>query len=106
MNRPLFTSYCAWVWRQWSRLSAFFLTTCIVVALTVALAQTTRQYNVLSARLRASIPGSEHAAPAALDAPAAADESRARDRVVRLLEEIRDRLPEPPPSFGPLSSSH
>jgi hypothetical protein len=103
-TRPLLEAYCAWVWRQWSRLSAFFLTTCIVGALTVALAQTTRQCNVLSAQLRASLSGRGRTASALFDPPIA--EARDRAEVVRLLEQIRDRLPEPPPSFGPLSSSH
>jgi hypothetical protein len=104
--RHLATSYCVWVWFQWSRLSAFFFTTCVVAALTVALIQTTRQYNLLYNRVHSSPPSRESGSGPQLDVA----EARKQAEVVRLLERILARLPEaqePPVSTaGPLSSNH
>ncbi|APW59233.1 hypothetical protein [Paludisphaera borealis] len=112
--RHLATTYCAWVWHQWSRLSAFFFTTCVVVALTIGLAQTTRQYNLLYSRVQASFHRQEQAGrlQSARSPDIAGDrvEARRQAEVVQLLERILARLPEGQATSvstpGPLSSSH
>jgi len=103
-------AYCIWIWGQWSRLSAFFITTCVIAALTIGMAQTTRRYNQLCDRVQSAFRRQDTARLALSSEARDAAGHREREEVLHKLDEILARLPEgreaSVSTHGPLSSSH
>jgi hypothetical protein len=91
--KQIASSYCIWVWGQWTRLSAFFVTTCIIAALALRMVQTNRRYNRLIESAQSAFRGQDEAREARSDE---ARDCAGRDHaeVLRKLDEILARLPE------------
>jgi hypothetical protein len=104
--RHLARSYCAWAWFHWSRLSALFMTTCVIAALTIALVRTTHEYHRLSSRFQALVrrqERTERLADSLPDPSPSPEVARLLGRILVLLSEEREGSIHDP---GPLSSSH
>ena len=100
-------SYFRWIWGQWGRLSALFVTVGVIVSLTIGMTRATRRYDALSARVQAAFHRQDAPRPPALYSSDL--QGRERVEVLQKLDEILARLPADrgasPVTHGPLSSS-
>jgi hypothetical protein len=116
--RHIVASYIQWIWGQWGRLSALFVTLAVIASLTVGMARATRRYDALAGRVQAVFHRRDAASTSAPHAhfhahhdPERDDvERRERAELLRKLDEILARLPDDrgasTAARGPHLSSH
>ena len=108
MFKHIAVSYIRWIWGQWSRLSAMFVTVGVIVSLTIGMARATQRYDALCDRVQTAFRRQDAARTSHDDS----DDVGHFERVELLhkLDEILARLPDAPgtsrPTHGPLTSSH